>query len=536
MVICLSVSMMGQAKMEFVKEAFGNEDYEAVVQQATELLKSQPKNVGALYYRSFAFYALGKVPQSLDDAGNAIKFWNKKCGYTIGELYYYRAQIYDAINDSVAAVSDFNTAVKKDKKNIECYIKRGNFYYDHQNIAAAEADFRTAHGMDKSNPEPQVELARCMLMQDKDAEASAVLDRVLLYEPQNIDAKRLRAYVYYRADEYKPFIDSYISYLDLNHRGNLDMLMYAASQEYAYCLKMVSAKVNTASDDGDRFFWLGVRSRVYQVKEQYDDALEDLDRMSEIVPDTVFNGFIAYQRANCYEGLYNYGKTAEILSELIARERAEGYGIDRSLFTRGFCYANMGEYGKAIVDFNEVINNKGDWAVLAYCQRGQCRYEMGAGAELAIEDFSKGLLLEEDNLSCLIMRGKLRLLELHDTIGAYQDFERILEIDTTLYGYTCRQYALMYMGRFDEAIEWMDKLLDADPSRGNYYDAACLYARMNRPDEAVQYFKTSLEKGYRAFYHIEIDDDLDSLRERDDFKEVLEKYRQKKVLDLFNKL
>ena len=59
---------------------------------------------------------------------------------------------------------------------------------------------------------------------------------------------------------------------------------------------------------------------------------------------------------------------------------------------------------------------------------------------------------------------------------------------------------------------------------------------MNRPDEAVQYFKTSLEKGYRAFYHIEIDDDLDSLRERDDFKEVLEKYRQKKVLDLFNKL
>ena len=104
----------------------------------------------------------------------------------------------------------------------------------------------------------------------------------------------------------------------------------------------------------------------------------------------------------------------------------------------------------------------------------------------------------------------------------------MLRMDTTVVDGSCRQYALHFLGRDQEAEEWMQKLIDDEPYNiGHYYDKACLYSRMGKLDEAVKALERSLEMGYCKFAHIEYDDDLDAIRNRADFKEMIAKYKEK---------
>ena len=203
-------------------------------------------------------------------------------------------------------------------------------------------------------------------------------------------------------------------------------------------------------------------------------------------------------------------------------------------YRRAQCYADLGKHQQAISDYSAIIENDVDAAPSAYYGRGIIK-EVLKDFDGALEDYNKGLLLDKNNRGLHMMRGRLYLLQKKDTIRANTDFNKILEIDTIPEN-SCRQYALMYMGKFDDAIEWNNKILETAPNADNYYDAACLYARMNKKKEAIKYFKESLELGYRNFVHIKEDTDLDAIRDMQEFKDLIVKYRKEKIKNLFNKL
>ena len=122
------------------------------------------------------------------------------------------------------------------------------------------------------------------------------------------------------------------------------------------------------------------------------------------------------------------------------------------------------------------------------------------------------------------MRGEMRLL-LGDNTGATTDFEAVLQRDTVVSSNSCRQYALHFLGQDKEAEDWMEKVIALDPDEsGNYYDKACLLARMGRLQESVAALRTAFEKGHRNFAHIRLDDDMDPIRELPEFKELIAEY------------
>lgn len=66
-------------------------------------------------------------------------------------------------------------------------------------------------------------------------------------------------------------------------------------------------------------------------------------------------------------------------------------------------------------------------------------------------------------------------------------------------------------------------------SSGVYYDAACLYSKMGMKEKALRFMEMSLEKGYRRFAHMEVDEDLDFIRDSEEYKALITKYKSMKA-------
>jgi tetratricopeptide (TPR) repeat protein len=57
-----------------------------------------------------------------------------------------------------------------------------------------------------------------------------------------------------------------------------------------------------------------------------------------------------------------------------------------------------------------------------------------------------------------------------------------------------------------------------------YYNMACLESLDNKPKEALKNLELSFQKGYTDYDHLLQDTDLDSIRNTEDFKQLLKKY------------
>ncbi len=91
----------------------------------------------------------------------------------------------------------------------------------------------------------------------------------------------------------------------------------------------------------------------------------------------------------------------------------------------------------------------------------------------------------------------------------------------------CRQYALLYLGRKEEAENWMDQIIESYPTEGNYYDAACLYSQIDKPEESIANLKKAFEHGYVEFIHLSNDDDLEKVRNMHEFKTLVGEWQDK---------
>jgi clan AA aspartic protease (TIGR02281 family) len=190
-------------------------------------------------------------------------------------------------------------------------------------------------------------------------------------------------------------------------------------------------------------------------------------------------------------------------------------------------YRQNGQMEEAIKWFSKLIGIEPTDA-FGYYRLGWC-YELNGNDEEAMKNYNMGIDIDGKYPYIYLMRGE-QYLKRGDKEKANADFNEILKLDTVAEDGTCRMYALHFLGRDAEAIEWMDQVIVNDPDeKGNYYDQACLYARMGKSQESVAALRTAFEKGYRTFAHIEADDDMDAIREMPEFKALIKEYKAKPI-------
>lgn len=80
------------------------------------------------------------------------------------------------------------------------------------------------------------------------------------------------------------------------------------------------------------------------------------------------------------------------------------------------------------------------------------------------------------------------------------------------------------MGHKAEAYDYADRVFTDNADPGNLYNCACIYSLLGETERALDTLERALDQGYNQYFHIEHDHDLDNIRDRIRFHEILGKY------------
>ena len=431
-------------------------------------LRETPDNVEAPLLRVRLLRRKNEFGQAPQDINHAIKVNKpKKTEVRNSTLHWWKAYIYEDMGDKVNAAASFKTACELARKD------------DKENLPSISFDY-----------------AQSLYDLGDYAGADAIYRKMLVLDEADQAAMAGLARNMIEREQYSEAIDKVM----------LKRLNYAEAS--------IKTRIKKTEN---RFQWMAFLCQFYETSHQYAEAVRTYDEF-----EAEFGHYdeINVYRSDCYSELG--------LNELAIADisKAMEKDPDWQLYVRrGDYYWLNGDLDLAIADFNAAVE---DAPKEGYCYyRRGWTYEMQGERKKAMEDYNMGLEMTQDYPYLYLMRGELLLLEGKKT-EADADFEMVIQKDTIADNGSCRQYALYFLGRDNEAEEWMNKIIEEDPGNyGNDYDQACLYSRMGRLEESIAALRKSFEKGYRSFSHIRLDDDLDAVRDLPEFKALMEEYEAK---------
>lgn len=485
-----------------------------------EQLKSTPDNVECWMLMCRIYRNQKEYGRAMTSVNEAIKVNKpKKSGFFNSTLYWWKSSVYDDMDNNEQEIEWLKKALdaarKDNKENVQSIsFDLGQAYFEAEKYDESDNVYRQMVKEDETDQAAMTGLARNMIERKDYAGAVKMLDASQKYGDEYSGTYKFRSEAYDKMGETDKAIDDALLWFEKDEDAYGSVIIKLMMKHRTYAIAKAKTKMKS-SDRKDT--WKVLLLGLYEESGEYENAIKEYDSLEE---DYGKDEYIYAHRADCYDEL---GLTEIALSEI---DKAIELEADYSnICTKGGILRTAGRYAEAIEVFDQAIEVDPSYA-FAYYAKGWC-YELSGDDDKAMECYDLGIDLNKDYAYIYLMRGQIHLKR-GDKVKAEKDFNMVLQLDTVVSDGSCRQYALHFLGKDTEADEWMQKLIDDEPyDMGHYYDKACLYSRMGRTDEAVKALETALDMGYCKFAHIEHDDDLDAIRERDDFKSMIEKYKNR---------
>ena len=483
-------------------------------------LKETPDNVDALMLRMRLYRSKSEYGFALSDLNHVLKVNKpKKTELQTSTIHWWKAFIYSDMGDKVNAAASLKTAYelarKDNKDNLQSIaFDYGQSLYDLKDYAASDAVYRQMIADNEADQGAMIGLARNMIERGENKEALEMLDKCQSFDADYSEIYRFQMSAYDKLGETAKAIDAGLEWFEKDNDARMSAIGEVLEKRPNYAVASLKSRAKKSEKP---LQWKYFLCLFYENTHKYAEAVKAYDEL-----EAEFGHYdqINLSRSDCYSELGLYELAIADISKVMENDPDWN-----SLVLRGDYYRLNGELDAAIADFSTAIEDSPKEAY-AYYKRGWC-YEMKGDRKKALDDYNMGLEMSNDYPYLYLMRGELLLQDGNKT-EADADFEQVIQKDTVANDGSCRQYALHFLGRDQEAEEWMDKIIATDPEdAGHYYDRACLYSRMGRLEESIAALRVSFEKGFRSFAHIRLDDDMDAVRDLPGFKALIDEYEAK---------
>lgn len=452
----------------------------------------------------------------------------------LASLYTKRASDYVGLKKFDEAIKDDKMALTLDPQNGYTYWDLGTIYNQKGDFEQALASYKKAIAILKDKPGiDELEIVYCNAAQDE-----YMLKRypeALTDDSLSIAANKQYSRAY-------------------NLAGDIHMMM----QDFASADKdYTSAMMNLKNPDDQQVSILFTkRADARRGAKKLKDAINDYTLAIKAFP---ANGIAFWNRAATYHLNSDYelatadytkamefykgnnGNLSKLYDDRAINELGQNLAVqaiqDDSMaiamdannkvayFNLANAYTQNADYQKGIDVMNKLkafFPDQKNVLALLYFNIANNEYFLNQ-FDKVVDDCSKAIELDPAYPSSYYYRAKVYLKKKNDKQLAVNDFNKVIQLDTTkkTIDYI---FSLFYVGRGDEAAAILqnDVLATTDNAivLGDYYNLACLYSLMNKPDEANIYLKKAIDGGYAKKYAI-ADEDLDNIRNTDDYKATI---------------
>lgn len=490
-----------------------NGDKNEAIEYLSKELEEHPKN-------GYAYYIMGHLYNEAGMAGDAIEPTNKAIQYLqkdkdwITYAYRQRAKINLQLGNEQAAISDWNLAIKANPKDENTLSDRAEYYYQKDMYAESDADFDRICKLQPGNTLGYMGKGRNAL-NNRDFETAINLFSYCV----NLDPSFSQAYAFRaEANIYKGNINDVIDdiimalSIDGNNKAYDLMLMIGEPEVNTLISKLKVQQIKQPNE----VQWPHYLGQVYRGQEQYSKAIEVFEAALKIEQRDI----IYYNIATCYSELGDFESALDNINKAIELDPNDNDYVS----TKADLLYDMGRGKEAIEAYDAFIKaNPEYWG--GYYRRGFFKDNL-KDTDGAIEDYSTAIVLEPGFAYSYLGRADKYMLKGMKE-AAMKDYLMVLELDTVYGESNCAQYAYLGLGEVEKAKRVEYAILANSPSAGNYYDAACLFARMGEKESSLNFLKNSLEKGFTRFAHIKNDDDIDVIRDMPGYKDLMNEYETK---------
>ena len=526
MVLGLALSTVAMAqKAEQLKNSYNYKraleilhndgDLNEVLDYLFKEVKEHPKN-------GYAYSLIGDLYLNNDQPGDAIEPINKAVPLLQKDkewntyVYRQRAKLNLQLGKESDALNDWALAVKANPKDVDIYSDRAEYYYQRDRYAESDADFEIICKLKPGNTLGYMGKGRNAFENEKYQEAADLFSYCLRLDQEFSQPYAFRAECYFALNRINEGLDDIISALSIdgNQRAFYLMLMVGEPDVNTLIAKL---KVQSIKEPNNAE-WTYYLGNVYEGIENYTKAIDSYKASVKIEPHD-----LPYSRiAACYEELGDY----ELALDNINRAAELDPEDVNYVGTKADLLYNMGKGQEAIETYDNYICAYPEYYG-GYYRRGFMKDNLN-DIDGAIEDYSTAIVLNPNYAYAYLGRADKYVLKGNQE-AAKKDYMMVIALDTILGESNCCQYAYLGLDDVEKAKSVEYAILANSGSAGNYYDAACLFARMGDKASSLNYLRNALEKGYSSFSHIRNDDDLDILRDTQEYKDMMNEYETKYI-------
>ena len=492
-------------------EALDERDSKKAEDSFRKEIDEHPENGYAYLYLAHIQQHNEEYGKALSSVDNALKYIPKKDKEYKGACHYKRAGIYRALDKYDEAILDYTMAISYNPDDEDSFWERAQIYFEQEKYDLADADYRAMQKLDANSPLSFMGLGRNEVKRGNFQNAVDLYDHVVALYPEYESGYSFRAEAYMGLKRYMEAASDIVKALELDYDNKAFGLMIEIADS---AFVQISTKLKAmAVTDANSAYWPYCLGVINEHVKKYNDAITNYLKASKLDEDAM-----TYSRiSSCYEDMGEWASAIEYMDKAISLDPKD---TDYVLYKANIYY-EAGQIQTAIEVMDQYIELVPDYAG-GYYRRGWFKDNI-KDIDGAIEDYTTSITLDSDYPYAIMSRGNMYLLKGENEL-AKKDFEMVVQKDTIPEEGSCTMYALMHLGRNDEAIEWMNKMLESSEEEGVRYEAACLYSLMGDIEKSLYYLEESLKRGNKSYHHMMTDDDIDNIRNLDAFKALMEKY------------